>query len=91
MAIEHLCAVQALHLSCLNDQVNLNAFPLGKGTAAAFEFLKNINVETENGADTPFDFVKDDTYLHSKIVRMQDVLSSGKLVLAIEKILELQV
>jgi histidine ammonia-lyase len=91
MAIEHLCAVQALHLSCLNDQVNLNAFPLGKGTAAAFEFLKNINVETENGADAPFDFVKDDTYLHSKIVRMQDVLSSGKLVLAIEKILELQV
>ncbi len=91
MAIEHLCAVQALHLSCQDDQVTLNAFPLGKGTAAAFDFLKTIKVETENGPDAPFDLVKEDEYLHSKIAWMREVLSRGKLVNAIQKILELQV
>lgn len=83
LAIEFLCAVQALHLSAAEASTSFEIFPMGNGTGAVFHFLKNY--ATPSGK-TPFALMKDDEYLHSKIQLMSDLVASGDILTPLREI-----
>lgn len=89
MAIEYLCSVQGIHLSAGYDSTNLDEFPLGKGTLAAFDFIRNCK-HPEN--DTfPFALMQEDEYLHTKIELMRDLTSKGNVINVVESEFELEI
>ncbi|MFQ5822935.1 MAG: histidine ammonia-lyase [bacterium] len=89
IAMEYLCAIQGLHLSCQYESVSLEKFPLGRGSAAAFEFIRKFKVESLDKTHYPFQLMKEDEYLQTKIETMQKLSSEGVIVKAVEKELEL--
>jgi histidine ammonia-lyase len=83
LAIEFLCAVQGVHLSAQDKRVNLQKFPLGKGTSRIFDCITNFKVETERKTLFPFQKMQDDEYLQAKVQMMQEFISHGKVLQAL--------
>lgn len=80
VAMEYLCAVQALHLSA--RLVDLQHFPLGIGTSLAFEFL------TRN-EEYPLPLIQNDEYMHSKLITLEKISSQAQVIQAVERKIEL--
>jgi histidine ammonia-lyase len=91
LSIEYICAIQGLHLSSGDETVNFDRFPLGKGTALVYNFLKSYEMEGDEGLIYPFELLQEDEYLKTKIEVMRGVLSSGEILKEIEKKIELLV
>lgn len=80
IAMEYLCAVQALHLS--SRLVDLQHYPLGTGTNLAFEFL------TRN-EEYPLQLIRNDEYMHSKLIALEKISSQAQIIQAVEHKIEL--
>ncbi|TDI94537.1 MAG: hypothetical protein E2O77_00815, partial [Caldithrix sp.] len=83
IAIEYICALQGIHLSARHSSVDLNKFPLGNGTSAAFNFLNSIkDAKSERPS---FQLMDEDEYLKTKIEKMRAVSARGDILRAVEK------
>lgn len=83
IAIEYICALQGIHLSARHSSVDLNKFPLGNGTSAAFNFLNSIK---DAKSERPFfQLMDEDEYLKTKIEKMRAVSARGDILRAVEK------
>ncbi len=86
LAIEFLCAVQALHLSASEPQTSFEVFPLGKGTGVAFNYIQNFQGKSDGKTITPFKLMRDDEFLHSQIRWMHKLVASGLIVRALNNL-----
>ncbi|HEX9653156.1 MAG TPA: aromatic amino acid ammonia-lyase [bacterium] len=86
LAIEFLCAIQALHLSAGEQGTSFEIFPMGRGTARVFDFIKSYRATTSDKMGTPFQLMRDDEFLHSRIVQMLELLMSGEIVHEIDNL-----
>ncbi|MFQ5705881.1 MAG: histidine ammonia-lyase [bacterium] len=91
IAMEYLCAVQGLHLSALEASVNFEKFPLGAGTTLAFDFLRNWKIKSGNSEKYPFQLMRDDEYVKTKIEIMRALCAEGTIVNEVEKRVKLLV
>lgn len=86
LAIEFLCAVQALHLSASEPQTSFEVFPLGKGTGVAFNFIQNYQEKSGGQTISPFKLMRDDEFLHARIRRMHELVANGLIVYALNNL-----
>jgi len=80
LAMEYLCAVQAIHLS--SQLVDLQNYPLGIGTRLAFEFL------TRN-EEYPLRMMANDEYMHTKLITLERMSSHAQVIQAVERQIKL--
>ncbi len=80
LAMEFLCASQAIHLSSRWQETDLDKFPLGAGTALAFRCL--VSFQTPEG-ERPFQLMTEDRYLHERIKQMEALCSQGAIIEAV--------
>ena len=86
-AMEYLCSVQGIHLSCRAGKTSLAAFELGHGTGLAYRFLSAY----DNGdGERPFAILEDDKYMHKLLREMVSLSSSGTIARQVESELELR-
>ncbi len=74
-----------------HNSVNLNKFPLGNGTRAAFDFLNGIKDPNSKSERPFFQLMDQDEYLKTKIEKMCEVSARGNILTAVEKEVELVV
>ncbi len=91
IAIEYICAVQGIHLSARHNSVNLNEFPLGNGTRAAFDFLSRTKDPNSRSERSFFPLMDQDEYLKTKIDMMCEISANGDILKAVERTIELVV
>ena len=91
IAIEYICALQGIHLSARHDLVNLNKFPLGSGTRAAFDFINSIKDPNAQSERPFFQLMDQDEYLKTKIENMREISARGDILRAVERTIELVV
>ncbi|NIR51957.1 aromatic amino acid lyase [candidate division KSB1 bacterium] len=77
IAMEFMCAVQGIHLSSQDERLSLAKFPLGKGTSAVFNFIKEYQV-TDEGVK-PFQRMQEDEFVHTKIQTMRRLSDSDQI------------
>ncbi len=85
VAIEMLAATQALHLSTAEPSASLERYPLGRGTGAAFDFLRGYR---EGGPEPPFGLMREDAFLHAKMRAMAELVHRGALLEHVNAALE---
>ncbi|MCH6558805.1 aromatic amino acid lyase, partial [candidate division KSB1 bacterium] len=91
IAIEYICAWQGINLSATHKSVNLDEFPLGNGTRAAFDFLKSTKAPNSKIERSFFQLMDQDEYLKTKIEIMREISANGDILKAVERTIELVV
>lgn len=88
VAIEYICATQALHLSSEHSSLSVGKMPLGKGSSLVFDFISKYE-DASLQTPRPFKKMEEDEYLHTKISVMRELSAQGAILKAVDKQIEL--